>query len=168
MQLCLRALEYQSYAREAVAAITITRSSCRPPPLERCSFFRARRYSRISCARHSSHSCASGLDHPRPWVRSSDSYRPPPFYAWSKSSLDPWLISKCYYCLALFCLYMRLIQMCAVILLTWNEVVFEEFVDPFRRHDQTPLPVLKVPLSLITIFSGLLDHHFHLVGMECI
>ena len=168
MQLCLRASECQSYAREAVAAITITRSSCRPSPLERYSFFRARRYSRISCARHSSYSCASGLDHPRPWVRSSDSYRRQPFYAWSEPSLDPWWISKYYCCLALFCLYVRLIESYAEILLTWNEVIFEEFVDPFRWHDQTPLPVLKVPLALITIFSGLLDHHLHLVRMECI
>ena len=75
MQLCLRALVYRFYAKDAIAAIAIAvtnaattaGSSCRCPPLRvSYSFSQAHRRSRIGCARGFSHSFASGLGHHQP------------------------------------------------------------------------------------------------------
>ena len=44
--------------------------------------------------------------------------------------------------------------------------MFEELVDPIRRHHDTPLPVLEVLLALVPPLAGLLDHVLDPVGME--
>ena len=51
-------------------------------------------------------------------------------------------------------------------LLTGDEVMFEQFVDPFRRHYYVPLPILEVLLPLISHFSGLLNHALNLIRVK--
>ena len=50
--------------------------------------------------------------------------------------------------------------------LTGNEVVLEQLVHPFRRHDEAPLPVLEVLLALVARFACLLDHALDFFRME--
>ena len=78
MQLCLRALVFQSFGEEAAAiataaatavtnAATAAGSSCRRQQLRvSYSFSQAHRHSRIGCGRGFGHSFASDLDHHQP------------------------------------------------------------------------------------------------------
>ena len=52
--------------------------------------------------------------------------------------------------------------------LTGDEVVLEQLVHPFRRHDEAPLPVLEVLLALVARFACLFDHALDFFRMECV
>ena len=51
-------------------------------------------------------------------------------------------------------------------LLTGDEVVLKQLVDPLRWHHQAPLPVLEVLLAFVTQLSSFIYHAFHLIWMQ--